>query len=39
MSGEIHYPAALLPGKESPVPIEKEAGWAPEVVWTLWRRE
>jgi len=22
-----------------PVPIEQEAGWAPEPVWMLWRKE
>jgi hypothetical protein len=25
---------ALTPGKEPPVPIVQEAGWAPEPVWT-----
>jgi hypothetical protein len=25
---------ALPPGKEPPVPIVQEAGWAPEPVWT-----
>jgi hypothetical protein len=25
---------ALPPGKEPPVPIEQEARWAPEPVWT-----
>jgi hypothetical protein len=25
---------ALLPGKRHTVPIEQEAGWAPEPVWT-----
>jgi hypothetical protein len=25
---------ALPPGKEPPVPIVQEAGWAPELVWT-----
>jgi hypothetical protein len=33
-------PLPLYPrGKEPPVHIEQEAGWAPEPVWTLWRRE
>jgi hypothetical protein len=27
VSGQLHSPAALLPGKESPVPIGQEAGW------------
>jgi hypothetical protein len=26
-------PAALLPGKEPPLPIRQEAEWAPESVW------
>jgi hypothetical protein len=30
VSGQLHDPAALPPGKEPPVPIGKEAGWAPE---------
>jgi hypothetical protein len=35
VSGQRHAPAALLPpGKEPPVPIVQEAGWAPEPVWT-----
>jgi hypothetical protein len=25
---------ALPPGKEPPVPIKQEAGWAPKPVWT-----
>jgi hypothetical protein len=30
-----HAPAALLPaGKDLPIPIGQEAGWAPEPVWT-----
>jgi len=33
MSGQLHAPAALLP-----VPTELEVGWAPEPVWTRWRR-
>jgi hypothetical protein len=35
---QSHAPAAFLPGKESPVPIAEEAGWAPEPAWALWRR-
>jgi hypothetical protein len=35
MSGQLHAPVSLPPWKE---PIEEEAGWAPEPVWTLWRR-
>jgi hypothetical protein len=34
VSGQRHAPAALPPGKGSPVPIGQEAGWAPEPVWT-----
>jgi hypothetical protein len=35
VSGQRHAPAALLPpGKGPPVPIVREAGWAPEPVWT-----
>jgi hypothetical protein len=39
VSGQLHAPAALPPEKEPPVPIGYEAGWAPEPVWTTWRRE
>jgi hypothetical protein len=35
VSGQRHAPAALYPrGKDPPVPIVQEAGWAPEPVWT-----
>jgi hypothetical protein len=37
VSGQIHAPAVLTPGKEPPVPIG-ESEWTPEPVWTLWRR-
>jgi hypothetical protein len=39
VSGQLHSPAALLPGKQPPIPIVYEAGWDPEPVWTLWRRK
>jgi len=25
--------------EEPPVPVEKEAGWDPDPVWTKWRRK
>jgi len=31
--------AVLSPGKQPPVPTGKEAGWAPELVWTLTKRK
>jgi hypothetical protein len=34
VSGQHHAPGALYPrGKDPPVPIVQEAGWAPEPVW------
>ena len=33
VGGELHAPAALPPGKD-PVPIVREAGWAPGPVCT-----
>jgi hypothetical protein len=35
VSGQLHTPAALLPGKER---IEYEAGWNLDPVWTFRRR-
>jgi hypothetical protein len=39
VSGQLRSPAALPSGKEPPVSIGKEAGWAPEPVWMWCRRE
>ena len=37
--GQLH-PSAALPGAKGPtVPIEQEAGWNPEPIWTFLRRE
>jgi len=34
VSGQLHTPR-----KESPVPIEQEAGWALEPLWTWWQKQ
>jgi len=39
VSGQLHVPAALAPGKQPPVPTDQEVGWAPEQVWTWWREK
>jgi hypothetical protein len=39
VSGQLHAPAALAPGKELPILIRYEACWVPQAVWTLWRKE
>jgi hypothetical protein len=39
LSGQLHAPAALSTGNQPPVSTAQEAGWVPEPVWTLWRRE
>jgi len=39
VSGQLHAPAALLPEKEPPVSIVREAEWAPEPVRKRWWRE
>jgi len=31
-------PRLIYPQKIIPLPIEKEAGWAPEMDWKFWRR-
>jgi len=39
VSGELHAPAALPPGKEPPFTMGEEAGYIPEPVRRRWRRE
>jgi hypothetical protein len=39
VSGQLHAPATLPPGEAPPAPTGEQAGWAPELVWTLWGRE
>jgi hypothetical protein len=39
VSCQLHALASSRPGKEPQVPILFKVGWAPEPVWTLWRRE
>jgi hypothetical protein len=39
VSGQLHAPAALPPGKEPPIYNGKEAVWTAEPVWTTWRNK
>jgi hypothetical protein len=39
VSGQRHPPAALSLSKDDSMPIECEAGYFPETIWTLLRRE
>jgi hypothetical protein len=39
VSRQLHALTALLLGKEPPMPIEYEVGWAPELARILRRRE
>jgi hypothetical protein len=39
VSGQLHAPVALPPGKQLLAATGKEFGWAPEPVWTRWWRE
>jgi hypothetical protein len=36
VSGHLHAPAALLPGKDPMIPIGQEAGWASVPFSTWW---
>jgi hypothetical protein len=35
----VTCPGHFTPGKEPPVSLRYNSGWAPEPVWTLWNRE
>jgi hypothetical protein len=35
VSSQLHTPVTLPPGKEPLSPIGQEAGWVPELFWTL----
>jgi hypothetical protein len=39
VSGQLHAAAALPRGNSPRYPLNKEAGWAPYLVFTLWSRE
>jgi hypothetical protein len=39
VSSQLLILAALLLKKQPTIPIALGAWWAPEIVWTLWRRE
>jgi hypothetical protein len=39
VKGQLHASAARPRRKEPLILTEYEAGWAPEPVWALWRRE
>jgi hypothetical protein len=39
MNDQLHAPGRFTLGEEQPIPIGQEASWAPEPVWTLWRRQ
>jgi hypothetical protein len=37
--GQFHSLAAFPPAQEPSVSTEWEAGWTPELFWTLWRTQ
>jgi hypothetical protein len=38
VSGQLHASAILPSGKQTPVPNGEEAGWTPEPIWALWKK-
>jgi hypothetical protein len=39
VSSQLQAPSRFIHVERIPVPTGQEAGWAPELVWELWRRE
>jgi len=39
VSGQLYAPFTLLPVDSSPVHTEWDAGWAPLLLWMLWKGE
>jgi hypothetical protein len=39
VSGQLHAPATLFPGKEGAKPLHRGLGGTPEPAKTFWRRE
>jgi hypothetical protein len=38
VSGRLHALAALPRREVAALPLEEEAGWTPEPIWTMWRK-
>jgi hypothetical protein len=39
VSGQLNALVTFLPGERAPYSTGYEAGWAPETIWTRWRRK
>jgi hypothetical protein len=35
--GQLYAPAVVTSGKGHPVPLSYEAGWDPDLGWTIWK--